>query len=267
MNGIIVIKKYWQIYLAMFKASAISDLEYRANFFLRFITDVFWYFSQVLTFEVLFNHAENIGGWHLAEMRVFLGILFVIDALFMIFVHENIDHISEKVQKGDLDLILAKPINSQFMLSFQKANLGIIGNLIMGILWLIFALKGLQDFNPLRLLWPLILIPCSLMIMYSLRFALAATAVIFVRSENMQFIWWPIYRLGMRPDSIYHPYIRYLFLSIIPVGVIISIPARALIYPPEIPLLLIPLFTGPFLVYLSHLFWKYSLKFYSSASS
>jgi ABC-2 type transport system permease protein len=95
----------------------------------------------------------------------------------------------------------------------------------------------------------------------------SATAVIFTRSENLQFLWWQVYRLGMRPDSMYFPWLKWTLLTAIPVGVIVSIPARALLNPPDLFYLLWPLFLAPFLIYLSHRFWNFSLKFYSSASS
>jgi ABC-2 type transport system permease protein len=261
------IKKYLSLYLAMFKASFISDLEYRANFFSRILTDIFWYIAQVVTFEVIYQHTKKIGDWGVEEMRVFLGLLFVIDAIYMIVIHENLENISEKVRKGDLDLLLAKPVNSQFMLTLQKANTAIFGNLIIGSAWLIYALNGLEQFNPLKLLWLIVLVPASLCVLYSMRFMFSASAVIFTRSENLQFLWWQVYRLGMRPDSMYVPYIKYVLLTIIPVGVIISIPARALLNPPEFSYLLWPLVLAPLLIYGTSRFWKYALKFYSSASS
>jgi ABC-2 type transport system permease protein len=268
MNQLIkTFKKYFFLYIAMFKASFIADLEYRANFFTRILTDIFWYISQVFTFEVLYKHTDKIGDWDVYQMRVFLGLLFVIDAIYMIIVHENIENITEKVRKGDLDLLLAKPVNSQFMITLQKANTAIFGNLILGLGWLIYSLMGLPDFHFLRLFWLLILIPCSLIVVYSMRFVFAATAVIFTRSENLQFLWWQVYRLGMRPDSMYNPFIKYILLSVIPVGVIVSIPARALMNPPNYYYLLWPLLLAPTLLYLTNRFWKFALKYYSSASS
>jgi ABC-2 type transport system permease protein len=261
------LKKYFSLYLAMFKTSFIADLEYRANFFTRILTDIFWYAAQILTFEVIYQHTNKIGDWGVKEMRVFLGLLFVIDAFYMIFIHENLDSLSEKVRKGDLDLLLAKPVNSQFMITLQKANTAILGNLILGTSWLIFALHGLDSFNYLRLFWLLILVPCSLCVIYTMRFIFSASAVIFTRSENLQFLWWQVYRLGMRPDSMYFPWLKYILLSVIPVGVIVSIPARALLNPPNYFYLLWPLVLAPVLIYFSHRFWKFALRFYSSASS
>lgn len=261
------IKKYFFLYLAMFKASFIADLEYRANFFTRILTDIFWYIAQIATFEVLYKHTDKIGDWNAQQMRVFLGLLFVIDGFYMIIIHENLENMSEKVRKGDLDLLLAKPINSQFMITLQKANTAIIGNLLLGTGWLLYSLAGLDHFNYLRLLWLLMLIPCSLAVIYSMRFIFSATAVIFTRSENLQFLWWQVYRLGMRPDSMYPPFLKWIILSVIPVGVIVSIPARALLNPPNYFYLFWPVILMPILLYATNRFWNFALKYYSSASS
>jgi ABC-2 type transport system permease protein len=95
----------------------------------------------------------------------------------------------------------------------------------------------------------------------------SATAVIFTRSENLQFLWWQVYRLGMRPDSMYFPWLKWILLTVIPVGVIVSIPARALLNPPNLFYQLWPLVLAPILIYFSSRFWKFALGFYSSASS
>ena len=261
------LKKYARIYSAMIKASFIGEIEYRANFATRIAVDIIWYAAQIITFEVLYRHTEKIGDWNVQQFRVFLGILFVVDALYMIFIHENLENFSEKVRKGDLDVLLTKPVNSQFMISLQKTSVAIFGNLCLGMTWLIYSLMQLPDFNFLRLLWLLVLIPCSLVIVYCCRFVFAATAVVFTRSENLQFLWYQIYKLGMRPDSMYFPWFKWVILTIVPVGVIASIPARALLDPPNYGILLWPILLAPVLIYLSSIFWKSILKHYSSASS
>lgn len=261
------LKKYLSLYFALFRTSFIADLEYRVNFLTRIVTDIFWYLAQILTFEVLFYHTPKIGDWNLPQMRVFLGIVFIADALYMIIFSENLDNFSEKVRKGDLDLLLAKPLNSQFMLSLQKASTAAIGNLALGTSWFIYSLLQLPNFEWPRLFWLLILIPCGLIALYSVRFTIAASAVIFARSENLHFIWYQIYRLGMRPDSIYVPWFKWVILTVIPVGVVASVPARALLEPPQWGLFAWVVFLAGLLIYLSNKFWKFALKFYSSASS
>lgn len=262
-----MLKKYFALYLALFRTSFIADLEYRANFLIRILTDIFWYIAQIVTFQVLFKHTPKIGDWNLPQMQVFLGIVFIADALYMIIFSENLDQFSDKVRKGDLDLLLAKPVNSQFMLSLQKASTAAIGNLGIALTWFIYSLTQLPDFEWSRLLWLVILIPCGLIALYSVRFSIASSAVIFARSENLQFIWYQIYRLGMRPDSIYVPWLKWLILTALPVGVVASVPARALLEPPAWGLFAWVCVLAGILIYLSNRFWKFALRFYSSASS
>lgn len=261
------ILKYFRIYQQMFKTSLIADLEYRANFFTQIFSDTLWYASQIVTFEVLYLHTDKIGDWGLPEMRIFLGLVFIIDALYSIVFFDNLDNFSEKVKKGDLDLILSKPVNAQFMVSLQKANTSLFGNLLLGSGWFIYAISIYPDFQMLRLLWLLLLIPCSLTIMYTIRFFFACLCVIFTQAQNLQFVWWQLYRLGLRPDSIYPMKLRIFLLTIFPIATLISVPARALINPADFSYLLLPIIIAPLFLYFSHRFWRFSLKFYSSASS
>ncbi len=259
--------KYYHLLIAFFRASIVADLEYRANFATRIITDIIWYAAQIITFEALFRVTDQIGSWNLQQTRVFLGMLFFVDAFYMIFFSENLDRMSEKVRKGELDLLLTKPVNSQFMISLQRANTAIFGNLILGIAWLIYSLMGLPDFDWIRLLWLLILCPAGLISLYAIRFSFCAIALIFTRADNIQYLWFQVYRLGMRPDSIYRPWLKYMVLTIIPVAVVASVPSRALLEPPDFGLFAWVVVWSVALLYLSHRFWNFCLKFYSSASS
>lgn len=261
------LNKYLRLYTMFFKTSFIADLEYRVNFATRILVDILWYFGQIITFEVIYQHTDKIGDWNLAQMRVFLGVVFIIDALYMIIISENLDTFSEKVRRGDLDLALAKPVSSQFLLSLQKAATAMLGNLILALAWFIYSLSQLPDFTWYRLFWLLILIPCGLCSFYCLRFVLAGSAVIFARSENLQFIWYQISRLGMRPDSMYVPWFRWVILTVLPVGMIASVPARAILEPPQWGLFVWCVFLNGFMLYLTTRFWKFALRHYSSASS
>jgi ABC-2 type transport system permease protein len=261
-------RKYLRMLLGFFKASAMADLEYRLNFVVKVGTDIIWYTAQLSVFEVLFSHTRSISGWTLESMRVFMGVLFVTDALWMMLFSENLDRLSDKVRRGDLDLLLVKPVNSQFMMSLQRMNPAYLLNFFLVLIWLLWSLVQLPD--PIhwgRVLLLIITVPCSLAISYSMRFFFSATALIFTRAENINYVWYQIYRLGTRPDTIYPSWLRYTVLTIVPVGFLASVPARLILSTPDLPLLTASVGLAIFLVYLSTRYWKFALKFYSSASS
>ncbi len=261
------LKKYLNIYGAFIKASAIAEIEFRLNFVMRIFNDIIWYVAQIFTFEVLYQHTKYIGSWDVHQTRVFLGVLFMVDALYMIFLQENLDRFSEKVRKGELDLLLTKPINSQFMISFQRVSVSCFGNLMIASGWFVSSLMQLEHFSWPRALWIFLLVPSGFAILYAIRFAMAALSVILVRADNLQFVWYQLYRLGMRPDSIYLKWLQIIILTILPVGLIASVPARALLDPPETWVYVWSLLAAPLSLWLSSLFWKYALTRYQSASS
>lgn len=259
--------KYLGLLKAFFIASAAAELEYRMNIILRIIGDIFWYMTQIIMFEIIYSQTNNIAGWTLDETRVFLGIIFIADALYMVFFHQNIDVFSEKIRKGDLDLLLTKPVESQFFVSFQQVSITYIPNFLIGLCWLLWAFNKLPHPSPLNLLWLLLLVPCSALVVYATRFMFATTALFLTRAENIQYLWYQMYKLGQRPDSVYPMWMRYILLSVIPMTMVASLPAR-IVVKNESPLLALWMVTvtGAF-IWLSHRYWRFALKNYTSASS
>lgn len=261
-------KKYVSLFYAFFRASLTADLEFRANIVVKIVTDILWYIAQISTFEVIFRQTTNMGSWTAPEVRVFLGVLFIVDGFYMLLFSDNLDRLSEKVQRGDLDLLLAKPVNSQFMMSLQRSSPAYIGNLLLSAGYLVWAYHKLPASVPWwNFLWFLLLVPCGIAVAYAGRFFFSVMALIFTRAEYITYIWYQIYRLGMRPDGIYFPWLKYVLLSVIPVAIIASIPARAILRP-ESPLLFLWSVGITFLfIYLTGRFWNIALRKYSSASS
>jgi ABC-2 type transport system permease protein len=263
----ITIKKYFGLFWSFFRASAISDLEYRLNLVMKIITDIIWYAAQLSVFEVLFRQTSSIAGWTLPTTRVFMGCLFLVDSVWMLIFHENLDKFSDKVRKGELDLLLAKPVNSQFMLSFQRMSTPYVFNIFMTAGYLMFALNQLPAVAWWKLCFLVVSVPCALSIVYGLRFFFSASALIFTRAENINYVWYQFYKLGTRPDAVYPTWLRYAILSVLPVAFIASVPARLLLEPVSLKLFSAMILIASIAVYISTRFWRFALRFYSSASS
>lgn len=259
--------KHLRIFKALAQASIQADMEYRANFVSRIVTDIVWYAAQVLTFETLYLHTSQIGGWTAPQMRVFLGLLFVVDAIYMVLFSDNMDRFSEKIRKGDLDLLLMKPVNSQMMISLQRIATALLGNLLIALIWLVWALSQLPDLQPWRLLLLVVYIPVGVLIFYCFRFLIATTAVIFTRADSLQYMWHQFYKLGCRPDSLYAPWLKYALLTVMPVLAIVAVPAHAIVNEPQPLILVYVLLLSLFMLWGSGRFWRYALSKYTSASS
>ena len=261
------IKKYLSLYKAFFKVSLVADLEYRFNFVLLVVSEFIWYSTQLLLFEVLYRHTKIIGEWNIGQMRVFLFLVLFVDSIYMILWDANFSSFTENVRKGTLDLLLVKPVNSMFMLSSQKISISHLPCLLItggGFIW---AIQQIPDFNYFKLFWLFILIPAGLSVIFTGRFALNCSAVIFTRADFLQYIWYSMFRLGLRPDAIYSGFLRFALIFVVPFAMIASIPARILLEPANPWLLMWAFFMPVLLLYGIRKYWNYCLKFYSSASS
>ncbi|MDZ4662825.1 MAG: ABC-2 family transporter protein [Pseudomonadota bacterium] len=261
-------KKHFNLLLAFFKVSLIAEMEFRFNMVLKIVADVVWYVAQLSIFEILFLHSTHYADWDLPSVRVFLGILFFTDVFYMLFFSENLSRVSTMVRNGELDLLLAKPVNALFMVSFRKIDIGYFLNLIIVVGYLFWAINKLPiDLTAWNILWFCLMAPASLVVSYSVRVFFASLSIIFVNAEGVSYLWYSLYRLGTRPDSIYPTALRYLILTVLPVAFLASVPSRFLLGKQEswmyweVPLVCFLLFFGCIR------FWNYSLKKYSSASS
>jgi ABC-2 type transport system permease protein len=250
------------------KVSAIADLEYRLNVVVKILTDIFWYAAQLALFEVLFRHVNDISGWSIDTIRVFMGILFMVDAIYMFFFSENLDRLSESVSRGDLDLLLTKPVDSQFMISLRKISTPYLINLTLAASWTIWSVnRAAIELDGARVLAVVVLVACGVLITYSCRFFFSAMALIFTRAENLNYVWYQLYRLATRPDSIYPSWVRFAILTFLPMGFIASVPARALIEGPTLVWLAGGVLLAGLALGATRVFWRFGLRRYSSASS
>jgi ABC-2 type transport system permease protein len=261
------LRKYLGVYWAFCRFGLTADLEFRANFVIMFAADIFWYVAQISSFEVLFNFTDHIGGWNRGETRVFLGILFVVDAISMVVLQYNLDALSERVRTGSLDLLLSKPVNSQFMISLQRVSTAHLGNFSTASAYLAWALWASGDFSLAKALWLFVTVPCGVIVFYTFRFLFSAPTVIFANAGNLQYLFYHFYRLGMRPDSIYTPWIRYVLLSLVPMALLASVPARLVLGMASPWLALWAVLVAAVCLWATTRIWAFALRRYTSASS
>lgn len=257
------LKKMLNLEWTFFKLSAIADLQVPFNLGLQFVNDILWYTMQIILFEALYLHVDSLGGWGIAEMRVFLGVLFLVDAFQMVLFAHNFDVFSEKIVHRDLDLLLLRPVSSQQLMTSQKLQCGFLLNAIFALSWLLWSLSLLPEGFPwMRSLLIFIVVPAALSIFYSTRLIFCTVALLMTRAEHFHELYFTFFKMGQRPDHLYGPGIRYIILLIIPVGMIASFPTRVLVDPTDSWALPALLAVAAGSLFVANLFWRWSVKRY-----
>ena len=68
----------WRIIATYFRLGALSELEYRANFFVQILESGLSLLVALGGLAVVFNHTQTLGGWQPAELAALVGIYLLV---------------------------------------------------------------------------------------------------------------------------------------------------------------------------------------------
>ncbi len=236
---------YLGVYLTFARNSLVRDMMFRTNFILEAISSLAWSFMNIGFYWIIFEHASSIGqqtGWGKYEFFVFMGTTWIINSIVQAFFMPNSEEFSELIRTGGLDFAMLKPIDTQFLISFRKVSWSSLSNLVLGFMLLGISLSQLMQRpeNPwqfeisMLVLYPLYIF-CGVSILYSLMICLAATSVWLGRNQTLYDFWFYITNFSRYPMEIYargwgFP-LWLIFTFVIPVLVVVNVPARLLAQP------------------------------------
>jgi ABC-2 type transport system permease protein len=275
---------YFRVFLTFAQNSLVRDLTYRANFILDAITSLAWMGMNLGLYIVIYQHTMTISapeagsadpGWGKYQFFVFLATTMFVNSLVQAFFMPNASEFSELIRTGNLDFALLKPIDTQFLISLQKIEWSSLSNFVFAIILLFYSLFQL-DYSPTLLqvaLYPLYIL-CGVAILYSLMIVMSSISVWLGRNQNLYDFWFYITNFSRYPMEIYDGAIgtpiQWMFTFIIPILIVVNVPARLLAKPlaaQHWPLAIFALLATAACLLGSRWIFKKSLLSYKSASS
>ncbi len=236
---------YKKVFLTFAQNSLVRDMTFRANFIFQCISSVSWTAMNVGFYMLVFRFTDSIGeqtGWHRDEFFLFLATTWFINSLVQAFFMSNAEEFSELIRTGGLDFALLKPIDTQFLISFRKIEWSALSNFATGLLiaghsLLSMATREVNPYvpSPLSFVLYVVFVLCGVAIMYSVMICLAATSVWLGRNQSLYDFWFYITNFSRYPMEIYNRSwgvaLLGLFTFVIPVLVVVNVPARMLAMP------------------------------------
>ncbi len=272
---------YLKVFLTFARNSLVRDMTFRANFLIETFTSIAWVMMNLAFYMLIFQYAPSIGagtGWEKYPFFLFLATSLLINSLVQVFFMTNIEEMSELIRTGAMDFALLKPMDPQFLISLTRMEWSSFGNFFVGFLLIGYSLARLGYVPGVVeiALYPLYVL-CGVAIYYSLMIALAATTVWLGRNVTLLDFWFYLTTFSRYPMEIYKGTwgtpLRLAFTFIIPVLVVVNVPARLLVKslsPHSAEDWLLPLFTlvaTLVSVAAARLIFNLALRSYRSASS
>jgi ABC-2 type transport system permease protein len=258
--------RYGQV-LRLFWGTAIAaELEYRINFLVAALTSLGGLAGSLFGLALFYRTGYQFQQWSWEEALLVLGMFTLLQGFSATVLIPNLNKIVKQVQDGTLDFVLLKPISSQFWLSTRTISPWGLPDLVFGLIVIVYGGTrlglGLSDY-----VWgvpPLLLGAISL---YSLWFMLGATSIWFVKIYNVTEVLRGLLEAGRFPVAAYPVAYRVFFTFIIPVAFLTTVPARAMLQEREMVWLLGSALLATALVVIANRFWRFALRYYTSASS
>ncbi|BAZ50169.1 ABC transporter permease [Nostoc ellipsosporum NOK] len=259
-------RRYWKVLKLFWSTAIAAEMEYRLNFVISTLTSLGNIGGSLFGLFLFYRTGYTFAGWSWEAALVVLGVFTLLQGFSSTFLAPNLNRIVRHVQEGTLDFVLLKPIRSQFWLSTHTLSPWGLPDIVFGSCIIEYAGKrlGLEISNYLFSVVPLLF---GLVILYSLWFMLAATSIWFVKIYNATEVLRGLLEAGRYPIAAYPTAYRFFFTFVVPVTFLTTIPAEIILGRGQITWLIGAAVLALVLFFVSTWFWRFALRFYTSASS
>ena len=222
------ITRYWRIWTRMAAMSLQVQLSYRwgsVGFLLGKMVRLLFFFGFV---AAVFTHTETLAGYSLVETALFFLTFNIVDMTAQIF-FRGIYGARRAVTDGDFDFYLIQPCSPLFRLACSTVDfldvltlvpVLIMAGMVFGRLpdpgWLGYLAYGLLTLN-------------GILIALAFHVFVAGLAVRTQELENAIWIYRDVMFMGKFPVDIYGTAARWALTLVIPIAVMCTFPAKALL--------------------------------------
>jgi ABC-2 type transport system permease protein len=259
-------KRYLRVLNLFWSTAIAAELEYRLNFLIATTSSLGNLIGSLFGLFLFYRTGYTFEGWSWEQALIILGIFTLLQGCSATFLVPNLNRIVEQVQQGTLDFVLLKPISSQFWLSTRTISPWGMPDLIFAGVLIAYAggRLGLAIENYLLSVIPLI---CGIISLYSLWFMLGATSIWFVKIYNVTEVLRGLLEAGRYPMVAYPATYRFFFTFVVPVAFLTTVPAEVMLGRSQVSWVVGAAALALGLLLASRIFWRFALRFYTSASS
>jgi ABC-2 type transport system permease protein len=222
--------RYLGLLSVQVRASATVAMQYRVDFLVQGGLALFWASWSVVPLLVVFGNRGAVAGWSFEEALVVIGWFMVMKGILEGAVNPSLASVVEHIRKGTLDFVLLKPADAQFLVSTQKFAPWRVIDVAAGVVIFAVAFHRLGR-------WPgagdvvaaLLLLGCAALILYSVWILVISAAFFVVKVDNLSFLFVSIFDAARWPADVFRGALRFVFTWLVPLAIMTTFPARALL--------------------------------------
>lgn len=257
-----------RIILAQLRLSGLAALQYRVGFWTDGLLAVFWSAIGIIPLWIAASHRGDVVGWGPWELMVLTGCFTVVAGLFGAFVQPALIASMDHIRRGTLDYLLLRPADALLLCLVAEFRPWRLVEVVFGC-GLIGASLWKLGVAPSLGAWSLALGmgAASIATLYALGILILCLSFRAQRLQNLTYLLESVLDFSRWPIGVFQGPLKALFTFVIPLAVLTTYPAGALLGRAGASTLLFAVATGTILLALARALWSVSLRQYTSASS
>jgi ABC-2 type transport system permease protein len=260
--------RYLRLLAIQLRISVASAMAYRANFIVEGVMSTAWMGLTLLPLVVVYSGRDSVAGWSAPDALIVMAYFMAVRAVLEGLITPSLVDMVEKIRSGSFDYVLLKPIDAQAMISASRYEPWKVFDLAGSIVVVIyaFAVRGAPP-TASGLGLGLLLFGAGILAAYALWILCAAASFWVVRLDNLMYLLSAIFDTARWPVQVFPGPWRFVFTFVIPVAVMTTYPAMALLGKLDGQTALATLAGSLALLVISRLVWRTAIRSYTSASS
>jgi ABC-2 type transport system permease protein len=260
--------RYFRLLGVQLRASVAVAMQYRVEFLVEGGLALFWIGWSLVPLLVVFGHRSSVAGWTYDEALVVMGWFILMKGVLEGGVNPSLQSVVEHIRKGTLDFVLLKPADAQFLVSTARFEpwrvIDLVGSL--AVFGAAFHRMGRLP-APGHVAAALLLLGSAAWTLYSLWILVISAAFYVVKVDNLSFLFSSIFDAARWPVSVFRGVWRLAFTFVIPLALMTTFPALALLGRLDLRTGASALLGSVAFGVFSRLVWLRSISKYTSASS
>ncbi|HEX7041807.1 MAG TPA: ABC-2 family transporter protein [Patescibacteria group bacterium] len=260
------IKKYIKIWLRYTAGTSQIAFESRTGAAIFIIGKILRFVFFLLFIVVIFSKTKTVAGYSLWQMIFFFLTFNLVDTLPQ-FLLRDVYRFRGQIINGYFDHTLLKPVSPLFKSLFGGSDIFDFFIMIFLIVMLIIGVEHLGGVSSLNIFLYILLIINAFIIALSFHIFVLCLGILTTEVDNAIMLYRDLTQMGRFPVDIYREPLKSIITFVIPIGIMMTIPAKVMLGVFNIQIIIVSFGIGILIFMLSVLLWRYSLTKYSSASS
>ena len=260
--------RYLRLFALQLRVSAASAMAYRANFLIEGVMSLAWMALTLLPLIVVYSGRDTVAGWDAPSALIVIAYFMAVRAVLEGAISPSLVDLVEKIRSGSFDYVLLKPIDAQVMVSASRYEPWKVFDLAGAIAIVSYALakRGAPP-SAADLVLGVVLFGSGVLAAYALWILCAAASFWVVRLDNLMYLLGAIFDTARWPVQVFPRAWGIVFTFVIPVAIMTTYPAKALLGTLDAPAALATVGGSLLLLVASRLVWRIAIRRYTSASS